>query len=157
MGYIYGYKSKKLCCDCCGEEGARKRACPHGYCPSAALCSTCLKAVKNDGRWFRAHCRCKAGHDTCVARENLVKNLLDNGQYVRCSALGVGDKVHVLFENKAGETIGKFMNHETYDQIPLLTPAMPQDYEKFGEVTDAPDKFCFGGTTKQCTVEEILA
>ncbi len=50
MGYSYAVKSGKLCCDLCGKEGARKRACPHGYCPAMALCMECRSTALTDGR-----------------------------------------------------------------------------------------------------------
>ena len=64
--------------------------------------------------------------------------------------------VLVLFEGLNGKTIGRYMSHETYDAIPCLEPATPEDYAKFGPVTEGPSEFYTGRTTKQCSVEEIL-
>ncbi len=153
MGYIYEHRTNRLCCDCCGQAGGvRKRRCPHGYCPAAALCAKCLKLVKGDGRWNAAHVNCKAGHDAFVAREKKHHDLLNSGYYVRCSATGVGDRVHVLFENKNGDTIGKFVSHETYDQIPLGEPVTPDDYALFGLVESAPEEYFNGAKTKECVL-----
>lgn len=87
-----------------------------------------------------------------VMAERLEQSILNTGGHVRCSALGVADdgvmhlkqettKVHVLFRGKGGETIGKFMSKDTYGAIPLGTIATVEDYERFGPVEDAPDKF----------------
>ncbi len=154
MGYCYGYKSKKLVCDCCSTEGARKRKCPCGYCPATALCPTCYKAVKSDGRWVKAHENCQKGHDEFVARDNRELALLASGAYVRCSAMNAGNLVHVLFENKYGEVIGKYMRPETYSAIYLLEPATVEDYAKIGALMDGPKEYDFGGTSKQ--VEAVL-
>lgn len=155
MGYCYGVKSNKLCCDCCGTEGARKRKCPCGYCPAAALCATCNKVVRGDGRWTHAHQHCQKNSDDFKARNNHEKALKDSGQFVRCSAIGVDNLVHVLFENGRGEVIGKLMTHDTYDAIPLLEPATVEDYAKIGALMEGPAEFDFGGVSKQC--EAVLA
>ncbi len=154
MGYCYNARTKKICCDCCGQSGnARKRACPCGYCPATALCVECNKAVRNDGRWFKWHQDCKKNSDEFKARNNREKALKESGVHVRCSALAVGYLVHVLFENKHGEVIGKMMTHETYDAFPLLEPTTVEDYAKVGIVTDAPGEFQFGAReaeTEKC-------
>lgn len=148
----YSYVGRKLCCDCCGTKGARKHKCPCGYCPATSLCVACNKAVKADGRWKKHHENCAAGHAVFQARIDKEKILLSCGAYVRCSALNAGDKVHVLFENKDGQTVGKYVSHETYDAIPLLEPVTPEDYAKIGEVTDAPECYRYCATTKEAVM-----
>ncbi len=158
MGYCYDMKMR-LCCDLCGQAGGvRKHRCPHGYCPSPALCAACKKIVAADGRWKKAHITCKAGHDAMVARDRHQQELLDAGFFVRCSAMSADNgQVQVLFENKAGVVIGKYMDHATYDAIPLLQPVTPEDYAMYGAVSEAPGAFSYGQTTKQCSIEEVLA
>lgn len=155
MGYCYGSTSGKLVCDCCDTEGARKRACPYGWCKPAALCDACKRKVSASGQWKKAHCDCAAHAAEFDARNRREAALKESGAYVRCSALGVGDKVQVLFENKHGEVIGRLVSHETYDAIPLGEPATPEDYAKFGEVVETAGEYSNGTTTKQCTVEEL--
>ncbi len=151
MGYCYEHRTNRLCCDRCGQAGGViKRQCPHGYCPSPALCRKCNAEVRADGTWKKHHANCKAGHDAFVARENAVKALLAHGAYVRCSALNAANGlVQVLFENQAGETIGRYVSRETYDAIPLMEPATPEDYARFGVVTEAPETFESGCVSKQ--------
>ncbi len=154
MGYCYAHKTNRLLCDCCSKEGARKRVCPCGYCPSAALCSDCYKTVKNDGRWKTAHQNCQKYSDEFHARNKREADLKASGAFVRCSALGSGNLVHVLFENNRGETIGKLMTHDTYDAISLLEPATVEDYAKIGALMDGPSEFDFGNASK--TPEEMF-
>ncbi len=157
MGYCYDNKMR-LCCDLCGRSGGvRKHRCPHGYCPSLALCNDCKKLAVKDGRWKAAHVNCKASHEAFAARENKVAELKISGAFVRCSAMSQDDgSVLVLFEGLNHQTIGRYMSHETYDAIPLGEPATPEDYAKFGAVTEGPGEYYTGRTTKQCSVEEIL-
>jgi len=66
MGYCY--EGRKLCCDNCGVAGGvRKRKCPYGYCPAAALCNRCAKRVKANGKWAAMHANCEAGHAKYLA------------------------------------------------------------------------------------------
>ena len=64
MGYSYtvhpgGHDT--LDCDACPTTGGvRKHRCPVGWCPSIALCTSCAKAVKADGRWANWHATCPA-------------------------------------------------------------------------------------------------
>jgi hypothetical protein len=80
--------------------------------------------------------------------------MINLGIPVRCSALTVGDKVHVLFRTKMG-TIGFYMDPATYDSFPLGKHVTPDDFRKHGELIPAPPEFSFGGTTKQVSPGEI--
>ncbi len=55
--------------------------------------------------------------------------------------MAFGTRVHVLFINKDRHTIGKFMNHATYDAIPLMEVATPEDYARYGELTEAASQY----------------
>ena len=148
MGYCYGRAPSgryALACDNCGAVGGvRKRKCPHGYCPSAALCAGCSKSVKASGKWTTMHACCEAAHAAFVAKEKAGAALLAAGKLLRCSALNVsrdGSKVHVLFKDKDGAYTGYYVTKETYDAIPLGTHATPEDYAAVGTLTPAPGDF----------------
>lgn len=91
-----------------------------------------------------------------VVTEQVAKMLLDAGSYLRCSAApcdangvkhtGNNVKVHVLFRNKDGDKIGRYMTSETYNAIPLGKHATVADYELLGEVEPAPGEFNWGTT-----------
>jgi hypothetical protein len=67
--------------------------------------------------------------------------LIAAGVPVRCAARSDDDgRVHVLFSTK-GNTIGYYMAPATYDAIPLLAIATPDDYRKIGDLEDAPADF----------------
>jgi len=75
-------------------------------------------------------------------REKARQEMLDAGKFLRCSAKTADDgRVHVLFENKNGKTIGYFMSKETYDSIPLLDNATPEDYANHDKIDPAPADF----------------
>ncbi len=61
-------------------------------------------------------------------------------------------RTKVLFENKNGDIIGKYMSAETYHAISLLEPATPADYATHGELQDAPETFHGGNVSKQMLV-----
>lgn len=147
MGYCYA-SSGALLCDGCGEDqGVAKRACTYGWCQPPALCEHCHTTKPAD------HARCKEPAARFRSNEQRRLQLLDQGHYVRTSALGVGSgkdyRVHVIFTNKARQSIGYYMAKETYSSLPLAEPALPDDYKKFGELEWAPATFDFGGTSKQ--------
>lgn len=146
MGFCY--EGRKLCCDGCGVAGGvRKRKCPHGYCPSSALCAGCLKAVKASGKWKLAHSTCEAGHAAYVAKEKAGAELLAAGRLLRCAALNVakdGSKVHVLFKDKDGNHTGFYMAKTTYDAFSLGAHVTPGDYAAVGTLTPAPSDFNYG-------------
>jgi hypothetical protein len=62
MGYIYtvGRNGREaLACDLCGNSGGvRKRSCPVGWCPPAALCVECNKGARQTGEWAKWHAGC---------------------------------------------------------------------------------------------------
>lgn len=157
MGYSYDMKTKKLCCDCCGTAGARKRKCPHGWCPPPALCKKCNDAVRADGRWEKSHCGCEKSAKVWSDRKAVEADKLNRGEYVRRSAIKAGNLTHVVFRDKSGNCIGKFMTDETYCAIPIMTPASVSDFEKIGALMDAPNVFQNGRVTKEATAEEVLA
>lgn len=73
------------------------------------------------------------------------RRLLRQGVPLRCSALSTGDgRVHVLFqteEGRGGPLVGYYMSPETYDAIPLLALARPEDYARIGTIEPAPPSF----------------
>lgn len=140
----YSYVGGSLCCDFCDMPGGvRKYRCPFGYCQALAACPPCRKT---HARVFtkEAHRElgCEKYHEEFVARQALEKLLLAKGQAVRCSALSIKhngkDVVHVLFKKADGACVGFYMDHTTYDAIPILTPATPKDYREFGILRKAP-------------------
>lgn len=140
MGYCYDL-SHRLCCDRCGKAGGvRKRKCPHSYCPPPALCDDCYHAVKDE---LKAHHErhCKPAAAAYKVREDRRKALEAEGVPVRCSAMSHAKYgVHVIFRSGKGE-VGYYMNRETYDAIPLLEVATPDDYRKHGRLRKAPADF----------------
>jgi hypothetical protein len=145
MGYCYDHHGR-LCCDICGEAGgARKYACPFGYCQATAACKKC-RAEKASHFGTAAHREygCERAHKRFAAQNARRAALLEAGHPVRCSALVAGTNgVHVLFDYQDRRTVGYYMSHATYDAIPLLEPATPDDYRAHGELRDAPSAFDF--------------
>jgi hypothetical protein len=143
MGYCY--RGNRLVCDCCsGADGTvRKRRCPSGWCSSPAVCSTCWTDTTKRAEFDAHHItnRCGDKHADFAAREQRRVDLIAAGIPVRCAARSEGkDRVHVLFATKAG-SIGYYMADATYDAIPLLDIATPDDYRKIGHLEDAPTDF----------------
>lgn len=147
MGYSYtrNWRTGKLvlCCDVCGKGiGTTKKydTCPYHCCPKVALCHECKKAHPE---YFtkEKHKDCKEFMEWHTANANTEKQLLSEGKFVRCSALGVNGRVHVLFRNMQDEIIGYYMEKETYNSIPLMTPTTPEHYAKNGEITPAPKEY----------------
>ena len=134
MGFIYS-NDGKLCCDYCGSAGARKYKCPHGYCPSCAACPECRKLHAKD--FTKAgHASCKTHHEEFIAEQLKRQTIIDGGGAVRCAALSHGDKVKVIFQMAQQDT-AYFMDHATYDAIPLFQIATPEDYSRVGAVVPA--------------------
>lgn len=147
MGYCYD-ENGKLVCDYCGNTGGgvRKRACPFGYCPPPALCTEDYANHFKDGR-VEAHRKagCEDNHNRFVANEAEGQRLQDEDQYIRCSALNVGDeRVHVLFKCHQA-TIGYYMTTATYRALPLVANITPEMYQEHGDVEPAPPVFEHSG------------
>lgn len=146
MGYSYS-ASGALVCDECGKTGGvRKRPCPFGYCYPPALCGPCNTETGASRKARHVGLGCEKGHAEHVAREARRRALLEGGAALRCSARGETGpdgryRVHVLFRKADGSTVGRYMGKETYDAIPLLVDATPEDFAKLGAVTDAPAAF----------------
>lgn len=148
MGYLYSNNGGALVCDGCGDDrGVMTRRCTYGWCQPPALCEHCHTTKPAH------HSRCKEPAGRFRARELKRRALLEKGHYVRASALGVGSgadyRVHVIFTNKSGDSIGYYMGKETYNRLPLSEPCVPGDFENYGELEWAPATFDFGATTKQ--------
>ena len=66
MGYSYGYtaggRMALSCQQCFHVGGVRKRPCPVGYCPDAALCPVCYARERQDGTWATHHADCPRAH-----------------------------------------------------------------------------------------------
>lgn len=69
--------------------------------------------------------------------------LRTQGLPVRIAALGIDDKVHVLFsfDERKENCVGYYMSEQVYAAFPLLTATTPDDYRKHGELVEAPDSF----------------
>jgi hypothetical protein len=142
MGYSYT-SAGALCCDYCGSaQGTKRYKCPFGYCPATAACPDCRAKHKEDFT--------REKHDTCRILDEVYRNRNAEtiartaaGEFLRCSALAVrftARDVRVLFRGAAGMQ-GFTMDKATYDKIPLLDPASPDDFRKYGELVPAPDNF----------------
>jgi hypothetical protein len=88
---------------------------------------------------------CKQQSDMMRDRDARAAKLLADGFALRCSAMGVGvgvaRQVHVLFRRADRTTIGRYMSSFTYSCIPLLENATPEDYERYGDVVEAPSDY----------------
>lgn len=146
MGYCYT-RAGKLCCDFCGEDGASKRACPHGYCQAVACCgSNICKASLKAYRKTTCAISCKVSHTRFAANEAERAAMLAAGKWVRCAAVGIDgtdgfkDCVKVWFRNGAAERV-LFMLAETYHAFELLRPTTDDDYRAHGIVSETPNAF----------------
>ncbi len=134
----YSYCEGKLCCDVCGDYGqVRKYKCPFGYCPAIALCPKCKREhpeyTSKEGH--RAH-DCEKHSQEYHRQEEDKAAIINAGGVVRCAALGHGQSVKVIFQGQHDEQ-AYLMSQATYDAIPLMVNATPDDYRKHGEVTPA--------------------
>ncbi len=141
MGYCYT-RTGKLCCDLCGNAGARKQRCPHGYCQSLAVCmkDECKAKLKE---YRKAHCAtsCKKAHAELAARDQEENRRLNAGEFLRCSALSEQKPHHcvkVWFRNGKKEELVRYMTHEAYDAFPLCTPVSVEEYAAVGTVAVEP-------------------
>ena len=138
MGYSYTADGK-LCCDSCGKAGeVRKQRCPFGWCPARALCPECRR--KKSASFTKEYHR-KSGCEERSKEFDLIaagkQSMLEQGKFVRASALSHHGKVKVLFRGLSGEIRAYFMSPKTYNAIPLLENALVEDYRVFGRVTKA--------------------
>lgn len=91
---------------------------------------------------------------TAEAEQRLAKEMEDrrkrqhareNKIPLRCSAKQTDadeNRIHVLFRvPDQNETIGYFMDRGTYDAIPIMTPASPDDYRQHGTLEPAPNSY----------------
>ena len=90
MGYTYD-SSGLLCCDICGNSGNVKRyKCPFGWCQPIAACPHCRKekAVYFSKKHHR-EAGCEKASAEFHERERTKYLLLQDGEWIRCSALRV--------------------------------------------------------------------
>ncbi len=135
MGFCYT-SSGKLCCDICGEAGARKKPCPAGYCQAYACCTgEACKAKLKEHR--RTHC---AVH--CVAASREFKRMLAEraellaaGRLIRCAAVTEGHGVKVWFESKEHRDHVRYMASATYRAFDILDNVTLEQFEAVGLVT----------------------
>lgn len=125
------------CCDKCDEYPARVHKCPHNYCQRYYFCSKCWKEVGKGG-WDKIHSNCERLSNEFNERKVKEQTLLNEGKFVRSSALNIGDGiVQVWFKNRVGVVISYTMGEDTYRAIPLISPVVIEDYTKFGWVRRA--------------------
>jgi hypothetical protein len=154
MGHCYarvfsaktGKFRNSLVCDKCSNPGASTRRCPAGYCPGSDICKTCWNGGERAAdKKYHLDSKCHEKHAEFVAQEARKQEMLDAGKWLRCAALGVGNgpdrKVHVVFRNKTGAEKGLYMAAATYNALPLLSHATPEDYAAVGAVEPAPANF----------------
>lgn len=137
MGYSYDMKGR-LACDHCGVSGGvGKIPCPFGWCPAPALCRPCRKALAHDLTPEAHRARGCERHSLEFHRQRQERQeMLEAGQFVRCAALRHDGHIKVVFDGKAG-SVAYFMSPATYEAIPILVNATPQDYERLGTITKA--------------------
>lgn len=83
--------------------------------------------------------------DGRIAKARRRQRLLDEGELIRRSALGVGDdRVHVLFEAADGQMVGRYMSAATYKRVDDDLATLG-DFERLEELEEAPPGF-FGGS-----------
>ncbi len=74
-------------------------------------------------------------------RDREEAKMLKAGAYLRCCASRTQDgRIHVLFKNKDGARVGRYMTKETYDAYPLGEPITPDMYAERGAVEAAPSE-----------------
>lgn len=128
MGYVY--EGRKLCCDACGEPGARKRACVFKvtnegggvlpYCPAPALCGACFK---QRGGGKGVHAGCEEGARAAQARADAKKARLAAGEHVHCVSYGDWHAavpegwVGLGFRNQAGEELRRLAPKAAYERL----------------------------------------
>jgi len=147
MGYCY--QGRKLCCDACGKAGARKKKCPSGWCQPMAVCPECSKSRKVELKAYHVKNECAAKSAEFHARLAHEAALLAEGKALKCSAMNVGEKVHVIFKLGNGSHEGRYMSAAVYDAVPYNVPATPEEYAKHGEVLPAPSEYGNGGHSKE--------
>ena len=143
MGYTYT-RAGGLCCDNCGTSGGvRKVPCPHGWCPSTALCKDCRTKLKPTMHTWHINCAANSAKATAASEDRLRKHAA--GMPTLCSGLLTKDRsvVHALFE--IGNTvIGYYMPRTDYDRRNDLPPyPTPDDFKAFTTLTPAPSSFNF--------------
>jgi hypothetical protein len=105
------------------------------------MCGTCWKAKRVDFNAHHVTNRCAEKRVQQQAQETRRAELMASGVPVRGSARSDDQgRVHVLFSTTTG-WIGYYMSEETYDAIPLLDVATPDDYRKVGELQVAPNDY----------------
>jgi hypothetical protein len=138
MGYCYETRTGSLCCDICGNAGARKNKCPHGWCQPVACCmSEKCKATLKEHRRTTCAVGCKKAHADMVARDAVEAARLAAGEWLRCSALSeqkLHNCVKVWFRNAAKAELIRYMPHATYDAFPLCEPVSVEQYAAVGGV-----------------------
>jgi hypothetical protein len=144
----YSYSGNKLCCENCGKaSGVRKRPCPHGWCQPHALCTGCYATAKP--QWKEVHAKCIAPAREYAAKKLAEKQALDEGKYLRCSALGIdNNRTHVLFRNKSDQYVGLYVPSSVYRSYALSAILTPDDFQERGGATPAPAHFGSGKTSK---------
>ena len=139
MGYCYDVDGR-LCCDVCSSSGGvRKHRCPFGYCPAIALCPKCKREHPEylTKAYHRERGNCEEYHLRFVRENEARQRILDEGKYLRVSALRHNGRVKVIFRNKAGQERAFWMAPRNYGSRRLDKPTTPEDYKANGKVTRA--------------------
>ncbi len=141
MGYSFDMRGR-LACDICGQCGdSRKIKCPSGWCQAVAQCKACRDSGALLTKHPDYHANCARSSAESKARREREVAILEAGGALRCSAFRMADdRTRVIFRSKTGE-FGFDMASATYNAIPLLVPATPDDYRKHGELFSAPANF----------------
>ena len=136
----YSYVGRQLCCDVCGDYGGvRKHKCPFGWCPRVALCPKCKREHPEylTKAYHREHGNCEENHLRFERELEERQHILDEGGWLRCSALRHNGRVKVIFRNKSGLKRAFWMAPRNYQGLGCGTATTPADYKARGKVTRA--------------------
>lgn len=139
MGYCYDARGL-LCCDACGQSGGvRKHKCPFGWCPRIALCPRCKSEHPEylTKAYHREHGSCEENHLRYEREQAARQRILDEGKFLRCSALQHNGRVKVIFRNKDRKERAFWMAPRNYQGLGYGTATTSEDYKARGKVTKA--------------------
>ena len=136
----FSYQGRRLCCDKCGRADGtvRRRHCPHGYCPTYAVCRACWSAGEREkNKAYHKAAGCQEKHEAFEAQLRERAELMEAGVPVRTAAVNDGQVVKVWFRT-ASEELVRWMPHESYDQDFGINATLDH-YRGFGPVwTERP-------------------
>ena len=152
MGFItqVDYRTRREVYSCeigregCDHTGCTAHKCPYGWCQRYYVCKSCWSKPEVKALFTKSgghHEKCKECSEDYQKKEDRKKELLAKGKRLRKSALGhhVGGvyRIKVIFRDNSNTEYAYWMDKETYDAIPIGTPATVEDYEKYGTIVES--------------------